>query len=84
MTENSLKEIEVWTSKQLDPGSSPLSDTSTQACGYDKEAKRHFGAYCFPWNSCFAMAEMAERIATALFCCTPCPDRTLRVVELPG
>ena len=39
---------------------------------FDKYARRYLGGFCFRFNRRFAMAEITERIANAVYCCMPC------------
>jgi hypothetical protein len=49
-----------------------------------KYAKRYLGGYCFRFNRRFEIKEMTDRIANAVCCCTPWPERALRVAEVYG
>ena len=54
------------------------------AFNYDKYAKRYLGGYCYRFNRRFEMKEMTDRVANAVCCCKPCPERALRVAEVYG
>ena len=54
------------------------------AFNFDKYAKRYLGGYCFRFNRRFEMKTMTDRIANAVCCCKPCPERALRVAEVYG
>jgi transposase-like protein len=54
------------------------------AFNFDKYARRYLGGFCFRFNRRFEMAAMTKRIAHAVCCCMPCPERALRVAEVYG
>ena len=54
------------------------------AFNFDKYARRYLGGFCFRFNRRFVLAGMTERIANAVCCCKPCPERALRVAEAYG
>jgi transposase-like protein len=54
------------------------------AFNFDKYARRYLGGVCFRFNRRMAMAAMTERIANAVCCCKPCPERSLRLAEAYG
>jgi hypothetical protein len=41
------------------------------AFSFDKYARRYLGGTCFRFKPRFSMTEMTERIAKAVYCCTP-------------
>ena len=57
---------------------------SLHAFNFDKYAQRYLGGYCSRFNRRFEMKEMTDRIANAVCCCKPCPERALRVAEVYG
>lgn len=72
-----------WVNTLLGNLKTSLSGTF-HAFSFDKYARRYLGSYCFRFNRRFAMAEMTDRIADAIYCCMPCTDRDLRVAEIYG
>jgi len=54
------------------------------AFNFDKYARRYLGGFCFRFNRRFEMAAMTERIANAVCCCMPCPEKAMRVAEAYG
>jgi hypothetical protein len=51
------------------------------AFSFDKYTRPCLGGFCFRFNRRFVLAGMTERIASAVCCCNPCPERAVRVAE---
>ncbi len=72
-----------WINTLLGNLKTSLSSTF-HAFNFDKHARRYLGSFCFRFHRRFEMAAMTERIANAVCCCMPCPERALRVAEVYG
>lgn len=54
------------------------------AFNFDKYDKRYLGGFCFRFNRRFELTAMTARIANAVCCCIPCPEKDLRAAEVYG